>query len=61
MKELNGEWRQRSRKHRYMIVYDKTLRCKWKEEPYPKGDNTEYELHEPMGQLNLFDYMENYV
>ena len=58
---LSGEWRPRSRKHRYMIVYDKTLQCKWKEEPYPKGDNMEYELHEPMGQLSLFDYINNEI
>ena len=26
-----GEWRPRSRKHRYLIVYDKTLNILWKE------------------------------
>ena len=41
-KGKDGEWRKRSRKHRYMIVYDKTLKVLWKEENYPKGDNTEY-------------------
>lgn len=41
-----------------MLVYDKTLKVLWKEEPYPKGDNTEYELHEPkQKQMNIFDYM----
>src|SRR5690625_1902132 len=29
---LEGEWRPRSRKHRYLIVYDPTLQVKWKEE-----------------------------
>ena len=38
-KGLQGEWRNRSRKHRYLIIYDKTLKCKWEEQPYPKGDN----------------------
>lgn len=58
VKGLKGEWRPRSRKHRYMLVYDKTLSVKWQEEPYPKGDNQEYELHEPkIMQLNLFDFI----
>jgi len=58
VKGLKGEWRERSRKHRYMIVYDKSLNIKWQEEPYPKGDNTEYELHEPDEmQMNIFDYL----
>ena len=57
VKGLQGEWRLRSRKHRYMIVYDKTLKIRWKEEPYPKGDNSEYELGDAEGvQLNLFEY-----
>jgi hypothetical protein len=34
-----GEYRDRSRKHRYLMIYDKTLKCKWEEQPYPKGDN----------------------
>lgn len=37
-KGVEGEWRNRSRKHRYMLVYDQTLKTKWKEEPYPKGE-----------------------
>lgn len=55
VKGKQGEWRERSRKHRYMIVYDKTLKIQWKEEPYPKGDNTEYELQEKEVQMNIFD------
>lgn len=39
---IEGEWRDRARKHRYMMVYDKKLQTKWKEEPYPKGNNQEY-------------------
>lgn len=58
VKGKKGEWRLRSRKHRYMKVYDKNLKILWKEEPYPKGDNTEYELHEPENmQMNIFDYI----
>lgn len=45
--DKQGEWRPRSRKHRYMLVYDKALRIKWEEQPYPKGDNHEYEISEP--------------
>ena len=30
VKDLEGEWRDRSRKHRFMIVYDKSLDVKWK-------------------------------
>lgn len=56
VKGLIGEWRDRSRKHRYMIVYDKTLVVKWKEEPYPKGDNSEY-VGKPRGQGSLYDFI----
>ena len=30
----DGEWRDRSRKHRYLMVFDKTLNVLWKEEKY---------------------------
>lgn len=36
VKGLDGEWRDRSRKHRYLITLDKKLVVKWKEECYPK-------------------------
>ena len=36
------EWRPRSRKHRYLMVYDKKLKTLWPTLPYPKGNNTEY-------------------
>ncbi len=29
-KGVRGEWRPRSLKHRYLIVYDKSLKCLWK-------------------------------
>lgn len=58
VKGLEGEWIPRSRKHRYMLVYDKSLKIKWPEEPYPKGDNTEYLLTMPsQTQLNMFDIL----
>lgn len=33
-KGLSGEWRPRTQKHRYLIVYDKKLKCKWKEQTW---------------------------
>ena len=35
-KTLSGEWKDRSRKHRYMLVFDKTLTIKWKQNYYKK-------------------------
>lgn len=31
---IDGEWRDRSRKHRYLMVFDKTLKVLWEEEKY---------------------------
>lgn len=31
VKGVDGEWRDRSRKHRFVIVYDKSLEIKWKQ------------------------------
>jgi len=31
VKNVEGEWRQRSRKHRFVIVYDKKLKVLWEE------------------------------
>jgi len=36
VKHLDGEWRPRSRKHRFLLIYDKKLNCKWEEQSYPK-------------------------
>ena len=41
-KDVEGEWRPRSQKHRYLKVYDKKLHALWPVLPYPKGDNTVY-------------------
>lgn len=35
-KGIAGEWRSRPRKHRYVLVYDKSLTLKWNIQPYPK-------------------------
>ena len=32
MSGLNGEWRDRSRKHRFLMIYDKTLNVLWNKE-----------------------------
>ena len=29
-KGVEGEWRPRSRKHRFVLIFDKTLDIKWK-------------------------------
>lgn len=34
-KGIVGEWRKRSQKHRYMLIFDKKLNTLWKEELYP--------------------------
>ena len=39
VKGRKGEWRPRERKHRYLMVFDKTLNCLWNEKPYPKIKN----------------------
>lgn len=44
VKGLEGEWRERSRKHRYLMIFDKNLkkRLTWKEEKwYNNQDDTE--------------------
>ena len=39
VKGRKGEWRPRAQKHRYMLIYDKTLSCKWEKTNYPKAEN----------------------
>lgn len=34
IKGAKGEWRERSRKHRYLMVFDKNLKVLWKEQKY---------------------------
>ena len=34
-----GEWRPRPQKHRYFILFEKSLKILWEESPYPKGAN----------------------
>lgn len=38
VKGLIGEWRNRTQKHRYVMVFDKNINIKWKEEPFPKNN-----------------------
>jgi hypothetical protein len=54
VKGTAGEWRRRSRKHRYLMVYDKSLNVRWTEEPYPKSDNIEY-IMEPTQAGHQFE------
>ena len=46
MKGSKGEWRPRPRKHRYLLVFDKTIQTKWVQEHYPKLDNKEYKYYD---------------
>ena len=39
VKGRKGEWRPRGQKHRYMLIYDKDLICKWERRSYPKTEN----------------------
>jgi hypothetical protein len=34
IKGVDGEWRERTRKHRYLMVFDKNLKVLWKEQKY---------------------------
>jgi len=36
-KHLDGQWIPKNRKHRYLIIYDKTLKTIWQKQNYPKG------------------------
>jgi len=36
-KHLQGEWRDKSQKHRYLIIYDDNLQTLWEQQEYPKG------------------------
>jgi hypothetical protein len=36
IRNLEGEWRDKSQKHRYLIIYDPNLKTIWEEKPYPK-------------------------
>jgi GNAT superfamily N-acetyltransferase len=35
---LNGIWQDRPRKHRYVLLFDKSLSLKWPIQPYPKRE-----------------------
>ena len=39
-KGVDGEWRPRSQKHRYLMLFDKSLKVLWAEKPYPKRPTT---------------------
>ena len=53
-RHLKGEWRDKSRKHRYLLIYDKNLKTIWKEEPYPKGEQkAPFNFNDTTSSLNL--------
>ena len=46
VKGSKGELRPRSRKHRYLLTFDKTLQTKWIPQYYPKENNKEYKQYD---------------
>lgn len=44
VKGVDGEWRERSRKHRFLMVYDKTLSVLWKEVDYKEYNMNKIEV-----------------
>jgi hypothetical protein len=40
-KGIEGYWRERARKHRYVLIYDKNLQINWREQEFPKKTNNE--------------------
>jgi hypothetical protein len=42
-KGVDGEWRERSRKHRFLLVYDRNLTVLWKEVDYKKYNESKDE------------------
>lgn len=41
VERAHGEWKPRPQKHRYVMVFDKSLVLKWQPQPYPKKVNFE--------------------
>ena len=40
LKGFEGKWVPRSRKHRYLFLFDKNIKVIWQKEPYPKNGGT---------------------
>jgi hypothetical protein len=51
-KHLNGEWRPKNQKHRYLIIYDNKLKTIWEELPYPKGEQKSPFNYEETNKIN---------
>lgn len=37
IKGVEGEWRPRTRKHRYLLIYDNRINCRWETARYPNN------------------------
>ena len=55
-RNLIGEWRDKSRKHRYLIIYDDKLKTIWKKQPYPKQEQKALFNHQDSNKPNQ-DFM----
>lgn len=59
-KHLDGEWRPKNQKHRYMIIFDKSLKTLWDEMEYPKGDQkSSFNFEKPTKEKEIFITMES--
>ena len=60
VKMLDGEWRPRTRKHRFLLTYDKTLSCKWAEEKWkstPKDEDMDFEDYQTQAsKIAVYNY-----
>lgn len=55
-KHLKGEWRDKSQKHRYLLIYDCNLETKWKELKYPKN-NVNIDFNKNTSKLEDFSFV----
>lgn len=53
-KDVEGEWRDRSRKHRYLLLFDDTLNVLWEEQKYPKSISKRFEVEKQESLEDIF-------
>ena len=54
-RHLKGEWRPKNQKHRYLLIFDKSLKTIWQEYPYPKGEqNAPFNFNETNKPMQKF-------
>ena len=45
VKGADGEWRPRNQKHRFLMIFDKELQCRWQRKKWPSQEN--FITHQP--------------